>query len=365
MADSHWQALTAPFRRATSTLHTSAAALRELGNDTAFWHFLAPLDSLPESVDFQAFGATAQWQVDLASEEPKPRAALQPSTSFVERISKRARQRGQLAVVSEEQTAVSPQGEKKSESPALSTAASTESKQATTAPQSATATPSIPRTPSGAWTVLERIAELTELLEQTPKASGSSTGTESEQSTRATGATSQDRTKTAQRQSRSTAVPTGPTQTSKSAGTPSPGSKRAPSSSDSQPQPAAGLDLLAEYVTKLWHSPDPDKASKNQAGQDKSTAAAAAAQAVPKPAPRAPSLLQTGQAFLASETTEVGIRPGGTAATTEPGGSTHGKVTEEQAASSIQRSKESHEDLEERINRALIEQAWLRGVDLT
>ncbi len=365
MADSHWQALTAPFRRATSTLHASAAALRELGNDTAFWHFLAPLDSLPESVDFQAFGATAQWQVDLAPEEPKPRAALQPSTSFIERISKRARQRGQFAVVSKAQTGVPAQDEKKSGSHPLSTSASTESKQTTTAAQSATATQSIPRTQPGAWTVLERIAELTELLEQTPKASGNSTGTESEQSTRATGATAQARTKTAQRQSRSTAVPTGPTQASKSAGTPSPGSKRAPSRADNQPQPAAGLNLLAEYVTKLWHSPDPDKASKHQAGQDKSSTAAAAAQAAPKPAPRAPSLLQTSQAFLASETTEVGMRPGGTAANTEPGGSTHGKVTEEQAASSIQRPKERHEDLEERINRALIEQAWLRGVDLT
>jgi hypothetical protein len=122
------------------------------------------------------------------------------------------------------------------------------------------------------------------------------------------------------------------------------------------------LGLLAEYISQLWPTRDASKHKANQTQSAQQPSRPAASQPAAEPAPRAPSLLQASDNFPARETTEVGIRSNGNQQP-QLGRDAPVRAVAEQARANAQRPAD--EELEARLNRALIEQAWLRGVDLT
>lgn len=329
MPDSIWQDLIAPFRRVNETLKTSASHLRSMGDDKAFQRMLDPLDSLPASATTNAFGATEAWHVDLSSEEAAlPLEDLKIGASFEDRLKKPVSPREPLAVVSEKKRAVSDDANENSTSQPHSPVAKSEMAHGGNVSKDRTPAKFSPGTKPGAWMALEQIAKLTEALLQN-RHSLSNTRERSVES----------------RQSMPTPPPA---QESMATYPPSPGPP-GPSQpmSHTNPTPENGFERLAQYVNTLWNDTGESQAGKTQHAHTRTSPTPS------NPAPRAPSLLQE---TLATETMDLSATHSRTKKKT---------LSDQTGEKPINGTWIADADIEERINRDLIEQAWLRGGDLT
>ncbi len=397
MPDSIWQDLIAPFRRVNETLKTSASHLRSMGDDKAFQRMLDPLDSLPASATTNAFGATEAWHVDLSSEEAAlPLEDLKIGASFEDRLKKPVSPREPLAVVSEKKRAVSDDANENSTSQPHSPVAKSEMAHGGNVSKDRTPAKFSPGTKPGAWMALEQIAKLTEALLQNrhslsntrersvesrqsmptpppaeksmaipPPSPGPQGPSQSMSHTnpkpkngfgllaQLTEALLQKRhspsnngeTSVESRQSMPTPPPA---QESMATYPPSPGPP-GPSQpmSHTNPTPENGFERLAQYVNTLWNDTGESQAGKTQHAHTRTSPTPS------NPAPRAPSLLQE---TLATETMDLSATHSRTKKKT---------LSDQTGEKPINGTWIADADIEERINRDLIEQAWLRGGDLT
>lgn len=362
MADSPWQALTAPFRLAATSLHATAGKLAELGGDEGFQRLIASLDKLPEAATFEALSSTSQWQVELPQTTDQPQQPPRPENRFIERISQRARRQGQLAVIEKAAPSERPQAPSPGKPSPSTLAAGAERRQDPIVNETGRHYQPLPSERSGSWIVIEQIANLTRQLEQQPKsveASSASDGIAKHKRAR----TNSGKTPAVNR------APSRPAEATikspRAAGnsdTLTAAAKQTPPGANPPHPTEAGLALLADYLTQLW--PSRESAQADKAPPDQGLPATQASrQAEPAPAPRAPSLLQPG---ASGEPGGRDAPPGKTSGSGKPIGNGQQETIKPQNTRHDAPSREwRDDDLEARLNRALIEQAWLRGVDLT
>jgi hypothetical protein len=361
MADSTWQTLTQPFRTAAASLLGTTVELRELGEDKAFWRLLSPLDSLPEAARFQPLVSTREWQIELTQQSPQAHPQEAGDEAFSQRMQRRATQRGKLALLKQTQAEEPSADQGQRAAPGSEPSATHRAEQAPDAPQSAgKRTVASPRG-AGVWTVIEQIATLTRALEPSAGARADQAKAAHPTAGSTPGSSTQARTERPQRATTSARAAAATTTGVAHRFAPSVG-HRPDSASPQQPPTEAGLELLADYVNQLWPTREPAEPGASQAQSDQPAPTETDAQ----PAPRAPSLLQAGDNLLAREITGVGLRTNDKQA---PDRARDAPIhtADEQSRAGSQRAveRQADEELEASINRALIEQAWLRGVDLT
>jgi hypothetical protein len=351
MAEPRRQALLQPFRRVAERVRAAGALRLGLGNERVFWMRLQALDGLPACVSFDPFALPGPWQTALHDAAPVPAVDAPTLRAWSSRLTERARRRQPLALAPAVTTPPAPSPAVPATEPALS-AAQPRMAHATRPPNPTgvgpMSTPAVHSTAypppqtgraagkAGAWTALLEVAALVDTLEarhlgRAPATVGS--------------AVSQPMTGD------------GP------GGAPAPGQAAAPgavpsgvppATSNSSPGTAtaatpmhtpAPLASLAALVETLWPA---------SLGSPAAGAGRAGSEAHPPlgaPAPRAPSRL-------------LGELRGSTAVA--PLAGAPAPATDARTGSSWPEAPAgTADDLAERLNQRLLEQAWLRGVDLT
>jgi len=381
MADLDRKGPTAGFRQAAKAFSQSTDALQGLGKDEAFWQLFKPLSGLPKSATFQAFASTQEWQVDLAQEEQtnsEEDGLKKQRSSFEKALTKRARQRDKLTVVPKEKREPFEKQQIEDKPEQSSKVFGTDKKRAQAENKSHPSSSSAQGKTAGAWSALERIENLTKELQPSEKGLSDSSqakpadaksfdATEQIQSQNKKPREKKLEALTSIQASKNKIIADAEDKTS---------SKRQPNQVKKQPlaskgetvQGDNGVTLLAQYVAKLWHSSEFTQRQNPQRGASQTGNASqqTAATQTPvsrqtTPAPRAPSLLTTNQQHPNTETAEIGTLPGTPKTQTSEARPPMIAKAERPAG----RNQPTDEDLDERINRTLIEQAWLRGVDLT
>ncbi|MEJ2200346.1 MAG: hypothetical protein P8X63_04935 [Desulfuromonadaceae bacterium] len=379
MAEPSWKEKTAPLRRANETVRSSATVLRELGRGQEFLRLLDALDRLPGAATFHPFAVTGQWQLEFAAPDPpSAQEQLKPDQAFMERLQRVSCRPEPLKLVTGPKGVTANPDERRT--------ANDSAKETTPAqageernPEPA---PVAPKTGAenkpGAWLALGRIAELTWQLEQQTMAPSARQDAMSSARTAAPLPRNEAGPRRQQQTAATALAPGSPRPSAAAVSQPTTkangakaGDQETKPRAASSPLPPAqtqdGFTLLNQYLevlfqpaageTKPGHAPSP--AERGRIGGNNPTAANTA-QEPPTAVPRAPSLLLAGteapvadpsaksskEALAAqrSETTATAAKTG------EIAGNDGGR---------------GHENPEERINRALKEQAWLRGGDLT
>jgi len=349
MADADWQAFAAPTRRSLLAVREPAARLRRLGDDEPFWDRLRALNRLPDCASYHPFGVTARWQVELHTEEAARAEEARETSAFTARLTDRARRRQQFSLV----TARAAPAERVAEAPQhvaehfeiprhLAENAGTPSPAGDAAP-SGGANPQpaerAARAEQGAWVTLARIAELVDVI-GADRAPGERSRPPEGVMPAAIAAPTQPAAAPA-RNARRHAVLTAPPTSERGA------SRALRAGAPADPAPRARLDLLADYTSVLL--PGAGATVQGQAPASPPAISLTGA----GPAPRAPSLLRPATG-AGPEDSSVSAREMKTP-----------EAQRASPASSLPDATTADEDLTARLNRALIEQAWLRGVDLT
>lgn len=383
MADPKWKALTAGFRQTTEAFSKSAGVLQDLEKDKAFWQLFEPLMALPKPATFQAFGSTQEWQVDLAQEmqtNADETNLKNPGSSFKKNLTQRARQRKQFTVMPNEKIRSPEKQQKNNSHEQPSKVSATDKKWTKVEKKNHSSSKPIKGKIPGAWSALEHIEKLTNELQSSENNVSQAPQTKPIkakpfESTEQIPSRKKDRQEKKPWPLASIQPPKKRIMAyaeEKTAGKrqPNKATKPPPALTKESTQNGDGLALLAQYTTKLWRSSETTQAQRSQRGStqtDNSPMSATSTQSqTPEqttPAPRAPSLLATSQQHLATETTEAGTVPGAAQATGT--GSPEAETSAPRAERAEDRNKPIDDELDERINRTLIEQAWLRGVDLT
>jgi hypothetical protein len=297
---------------------------------------LRALNELPACVTFHPFADTQQWSVDLEQDRQAGAEQAAQRQAWSPRLTRQARRREQIALVSP--VAADPQSVAAATpgaAPAQGAPMTAATRDEATVAQLAAGSPDARST--GAWSALLQIAQLLEELEPEPAARASrSTATAAAPTARVSRAASQVDSVTPDRKA-------GEAGTGASLAASAGGAEVAAMQAATD-EPTA---LLEQYVSMLWA----DAGSPASAAPARTAARAAAEQSPAGPAPRAPSLLLP--------------------ARTQREAHTDGALPTKSADAVVPpllrpaNDEQTQESLEERINRALLEQAWLRGVDLT
>lgn len=336
-AERDWAELIAPLRQAGQALGAAGELVRQLDDGVTLWPCVQALDELPACITFHPFAATADWSVDLQREQAHASRAEQLQ-SWAPELTRRARRRQQISVV-DSTAATSPSSATRSLRVVKTDSALPDSPLPGVRSAAHAAARLMPE--AGVWSALLAIVQLVDEIETTPEPGGSPTA--------APGApvTAQrhgGKARTGDMPPEAEAAAIAATAVIAPAGRIA--AANSTSAAGSEPQPATAL--LAQYVAELW-------SGAAAPSSPQSAAARAASRAAVEPAfearPRAPSLLLPARA---PREMPPGLDPearpadGSSPATAWPA------------------NDPGHEDaLAERLNRALLEQAWLRGVDLT
>ena len=335
-AEQDWAELIAPLRQAGQAFGAAGELVRQLDDKTTLWSCVHALDEVPACITFHPFAATADWSVDL-QREPAHAARAEQLQSWSSELMRRARRRQQISVVGGA-AALSPSA---ATPPRALKADSTLADARLPGARSAAQVPRGLMPEAGVWNALLAIVQLVDEIEPAPEPGDVPTA--------APGASvsSQPRSDNAD----TADIPPEPKATAVAAtALLSPPGKIAAANSTSaagsEPQPATAL--LGQYVAALWSGAAAPSSSRSTAARTASRAAVEPASAA---RPRAPSLLLPARA---PRETPPGPEP---EARSADGSS---------PATAWPANDPGHEDaLAERLNRALLEQAWLRGVDLT
>ncbi len=337
MADADWGELTAPLRRAAQAFADANSSLQRLGDDRGFWARLRALSQLPEVVRFHPFAETQQWSVDLEQDRQTSAEQAAQRQAWSPRLTRQARRREQIALV--DAGAPVPNNATSATRGAAPTQGA--SMTAATRGETPVAQPGaggLHTQSTGAWSALLHITRLLEELDpETARRASASAATSAAPATRASrGAPRMDSIA----RGGNAAQPGAGASPEQSAG----GGAEAAAAQAATDQPKA---LLEQYVAMLWT----ESASPTPAALARSAAPAAAEQSSARPAPRAPSLLL----------------PARSPRDAQPGAAPPAKTADAALPPLVwpANDEQTDESVEERVNRALLEQAWLRGVDLT
>lgn len=92
MAEVDWHLLSAPARHSLQAVSEPAAQLRALGSDGVFWQQMQALDDLPGCAGFHPFDdVTGQWKVELTAAPRGPAATPHEVSAFAAGLTARAR----------------------------------------------------------------------------------------------------------------------------------------------------------------------------------------------------------------------------------------------------------------------------------
>jgi len=344
MPEGDFERLTAGLWRVTRAVDSAEAFVERRGSEQAFWSRLERLVTFPACVDFQPFGATSAWSVKLANEDPRKQPA--------------ARRRFH-AELSQRETALRGDGASAGE---RSGGRSRRLEQATTSADSAQSVPELgltsrasrwrPETPSpavsdGVPAGLSRLRELVGALEARHVA-----GHSGESTHRSAQVAAGLRAESAKRPLPSLSSP----ELASHAGPPASTGALRRAKHPAGAVPVLSMSLLEEYAASLApgsrESSSPRAVESAVVGGD---SAAPSGSSPAKPVPRAASLL-LGEAPSASSSRpaselDAPERASGPEAALESGAGSEAGAEDD--------------GLLERLNQALVEQAWLRGVDLT
>lgn len=340
MADIDQQVDLQPLRRLDRQIKATGEAVKLIGAESAINGWFQQLTALPEFVGFDPFAATIEWpaQVNSAMVQPAARAASRTEaqsaaingnpTGFVDRLSEQSRRRSRLKLLGSETSA--PKVNLQSLAPAITVQTrpmrvAEESGQQED-PVAPTTFP-VAHENSGAWLALLEIDALVSTLE--------SIDSTNQQANAAQSALQTDLV---------TTPALTPLQPVASAAT----EKKSASETAEQ----AAESLFTAIVSQLWEQQTVKMVADNPVERTEQQSAHSTGFAV-ETQPRAhswllpsasmaipPSTLQPVDPKVAAASATL-LNPGPTSVTTQP-----------------------HDPLEA-LNRALLEQAWLRGVDLT
>lgn len=346
----------APFRQAQTLLGQVTDAARSLADDTLFEDVFTSLSSLPSAANFNPLQAAQSLPVDIAPVQAAVEQAAHIPRQFIEALQQTARSvasSGDAKATRRSSNVNSGQSVKGASPSSMSFAAITDrlselQQQANTL---LTGSKSVPgpsqvlhdalHVTRGSWAALERIAELVQLLE--PDAGPGKKPGLGKSSPMAANPSSATRGRSGENAARA-------------AGTS--GRMRGQQGEEA----VAGLRMLQGLVDAAWgavsgaHS---DADAPAQASADaRNERNAQTASPTRAPSPRGASMLNP----------QLTSRPGGVATTSVQTPSS-GSATNDNASSEPRTQPAAgvinDDELAERLNRALIEQAWRGGVDLT
>jgi hypothetical protein len=333
-AEPDWGELTAPLRQAGQALGAAGELVRGLDDEATLLPYVQALNELPGCITFHPFAATSEWSVDLAQKQARATQAAQLQT-WSPKLTRRARRRRQISVVDSAPTALPPSAAQSLH------AVKTESTLSASSPAGGPsgALPATRLMPApGAWSALLRIVQLIDQLESTPAARSPSPAAT------VPAVTQERRRHTVDPPLRALAAAIDAPALRPPAGEIAAANADSPAASESQPATV----LLAEYVAALWNAAGAPASPQSTAAREASRGAAERAAG---PQPRAPSLLLPARAPRE----------------TPPGADSEARAADDSAASTAWPANDpgSEDALADRLNRELLEQAWLRGVDLT
>ncbi len=341
MADIDQQADLQPLRRLDRQIKAAGDAVESISAESAINGWFQQLTALPEFVGFDPFAGTIEWpaQVNSAMVQPAARAASRTEAQsaaiddnpagFVDRLSEQSRRRSRLKLLASETSA--PKMNLQSLAPAITAQPRpmlvAEETGQQDDPVVLTSFPVVHEN-SGAWLALLEIDSLVSTLESIDSINQQARGTQSAVPTDLV-----------------TAPALAPLQPAASAVT---GKKSA-----SETAEQAAESLFTTIVSQLWQQQTVKMVADTPPLERTEQQSAHPTGSAVETQPRAHSwLLPSGSMAIPPSTLQpidpkvaaapaALLNPGTTAATTQP-----------------------HDPLEA-LNRALIEQAWLRGVDLT
>jgi hypothetical protein len=341
MADAAWRNLAAPMRGAVRALRAAGNLVRRAGDDTTLGQRMCALSELPGCVAFHPFAGTAGWSVDLEREQQADTAQTASTQPWTPELTRNARRRQQISLV---KTAASG-----THSAPLTNARAAQSEAAMPAPASVAphsdaqlAAQGPPPANAGAWSALRGIAQLVDALEPAsgvrgPRSPAVPATASPLQRTLADAASSVPPQRVAAAPAGTTAnTPAQPAATTNTSIVTDSATASAP-----DPMRRTPLALLAQYVTALWSGHEARPLAGSEQGVRGTT-----------PAPRAPSLLLPGREHQPRDAS---------------GGNAHSSAANDSVGelAAPASSASTEEELADRLNRSLLEQAWLRGVDLT
>ena len=340
MADAPLRESVAPFRESVRAFAEAAAFVRRYGDDRAYWESLRALQALPFASTFHPFAVTAQWMIEQATSAERSRVS-RAGQGVLSQTQARSGPRHRMALVNRTPASapVTPQAPGSSSDRTTDTLASL--------PQTKVkGTDAEPSTESNSWSVLVQVSRLLEELQPAGMVGtmiGRAIG----------GAASPD--EDAARRTRSSAFTRLGRQMSE-AGTAQVSRVHQPSadpasrvaSRGNPPATASGpespLSLLGQAVATLWPTEKAVPTSLHRQSDETVRP--------PGPAPRVASMLVPSAIVDALSTTAA--ERGAAAGEQERGPSN----------SAPPQARHDDEPVADRVNRALIEQGWLRGVDL-
>jgi len=340
MADTPLRESVAPFRESVRAFTEAAAFVRRYGDDRAYWESLRALQALPFASTFHPFAVTAQWVIEQATSAERSRVS-RAGQGVLSQMQARSGPRQRMALVNRTPASapVTPQ-------PSGSSSDRTTDTLASLPETKAKGTDAGPSTESNSWSVLVQVSRLLEELQPAGMV-GTMIG-------RAIGGTASP-DEDAARRTRSSAFTQLGRHMSEAAAAqmsrihrPSADPASRVGSRGNPPATASGqespLSLLGQAVATLWQMEKPVPTSLHR--QSDETARQ------PRPAPRVPSMLVPSAIVDAMSTTaaERGAAPG--------------EQDRGPSNSAPPQARHDDEPVADRVNRALIEQAWLRGVDL-
>jgi hypothetical protein len=335
-AEPDWGELTAPLRQAGQALGAAGKLVRQLDDEATLWRCMRALNELPACVTFHPFATTAHWYVELEREQTHAMQAT-PLQAWSPELTRRARRRRQISVVD------SPAAALPSSAAQSLRAVKTDSTLPASSPagRASRALPAARLMPAtGAWSALLGIVQLIDEVQSmhAPQSSSSTAaGPSVAQERRRDGASRADPPLRALAAAIDAPTARPPNGEIAAANT------DRPAASESQPATV----LLAEYVAALWNGAGAP-ANPQTAARESSRGAVERAAG---PRPRAPSLLLSERAPREAPS----------------GADAHALAADDSAPSTAWPANDpgSEDPLAERLNRELLEQAWLRGVDLT
>lgn len=362
MAESRERALLSPFRDTAARVRFAGTLRHRLGEDWMFWARLQALDALPACVLFDPFASPRQWPTGLTDATPARLAASPAPEDWTGRLIEHARRRPRLAVAPTLAPVSAPPlampgvalmptaGQPPTSEPTRAMRANETSPRPN--PPAPAGVPA-PREPeadrAGVRAALRQVAALVEDLETSEPAPVIQDATVGAPAAAASGGAANPK---APRH-----AATADAATNRAARAP-----LTPASIGQRPAaaPAAGpapLTSLAALVADLWpgvlRNPAAGTPEPSPAQSESSTSTTA-------PTPRAASRLLGDQRVSLAAIAPAGspLSPPAPAPLAPLAGARPGTAWPQAPAA-------TDEDLAERLNRQLLEQAWLRGVDLT
>jgi hypothetical protein len=352
-AELDWTESIAPLRQAGQLLQAADGLARRLDDETTLWSCMQALSELPACVTFHPFATTTEWSVDLEREQARAQQAL-PAPGWAPELTRRARRRQQISVAHGAQAALPSSATRSPRAEQTRNALSHSSSAETRLHPAHAAVRAVPA--AGAWSALLAIVQLVEEIEATPESGGSRSAAPAPAGIRqrrdgnahTVDPPSRARTTVGGAAAMTVRPPPGTTAATNAASAAGADSEpdavmRAP---DGTPQ--RDQILLTHLVAALWSGAATPRSAQL------SPAAAAAGETVEGSSaarPRAPSLLLPARAPREAVSGDDGrVRP-----------------ADDGAPSTAWPANDPGEadTLAERLNRELLEQAWLRGVDLT